>query len=1156
MHSIDFFSFVYAKALDDIKKFDIKSHVYIQTAHTSYMPLWFYALHQHTGKPLVLVTHSDEYAALLYKDLLLYENFFHVCSNKTSPLSSAIAHIPSWGCACGTPLAHYAFSRMARSYALHDMAHTNKSIATCNIHVWNELLPPREQLNSNAIELEQGMACDVHEIAQELMRYNFLRVPQVSGIGEFAIRGEILDIGMYSGTWRIVVDFGTIETITCIATDYHAEGEEKTFEAPRLFIHPYSEIIWNEENINCFKRMAACVPDMPSAVVQDTIEKLTRDGYDEYDYLYYPIIYEKSSHISEYFNEKPLIVFCDFQLLNAEEKRYKDEYRRQFLKSTHVRYIPRPETVESQIKKCTKHLEYKRLLHSEHSEGYALGDTPVRSFSSNVRFFEKYVIMQLEEQQKQITEEKHAKVFLCVAGEVEKERLEILLDDAIFEYKGFSIEVAPFSKGFVLAQYGIYAYRETDVFGKKFHSFHADVVQKIESLDAIEIDDLVVHVQYGIGIFKGLKRMTIQGAEKDFMHIAYKNEEMLYVPIEQMNMVQKYIGAQKQMAQIDALGGKGWNTRKKKVLKQVEDLSEELLALQAQRNTHVGFSYPRATEWEKEFIAQFPFSETQDQIRAWDEIDHDMQSTMPMDRLVVGDVGFGKTELAFRAAFKAISAGKQVAFLVPTTILAEQHYNCAKERFANFPVSVAMLSRFVDAKTQKKIIADLAKRKVELLIGTHRIVQRDVVFEDIGLIIIDEEHRFGVKDKEKIKQFRKTVDCLSLSATPIPRTLYQSLIQVRSMSTLTTAPGARKPIKTFVEKYTSIIVRSAIEQELSRKGQVFFLHNRVETLAEVKRYLQSLVPHATVLTASGQMNPRELEDTMYTFVHGGANILVSTTIIENGIDIPSVNTIIIDRADMYGISQLYQLRGRVGRSDKIAYAYLLYPDEQKISEVALKRLTTISDYSDLGAGFHIAMRDLEVRGAGNLLGKEQSGSICSVGYEYYLQLLEKTMQKQKGIPLEVKEPVLDLKYTGFIPSTYVSDLSVKMDMYKRIARIYTDEQYEKEQQYFIKIYGPLPTELQNLFSIAKIKILARSIHAHTLIEQEHGLELHLNNLSHIRANTTMHDAISAHIASGALRMHRTKPNVLVIPCKSTMTLDEKYHVLQGILSRIVEQVSA
>ncbi len=1131
---------LYDKAREDVERFSQASYAYIQSAHTSYLPLWCYALSKHTGRRLVLVAHSDEYAAVLQKDLALCEALLAMLDDASEPLSSV--YVPSWGCAVGTPLSHYAASRMARAHALHDMTNNHKDIATCSVRVWNELLTPPSLLRSNAVEIVKGMACDVHEIAEELVRYNFLRVPQVSGIGEFAIRGEVLDLGMYSGTWRILVDFGAVESISLI----DAQPGMKNAHVESLLIHPYSEIVWSDENVERFKHMATRVRDMPTAAVQGTVEKLSKDAYDEYDYLYYPSIYEEPAHVSEYFDEKPLVVFCDFQLLDAEERRYKDAYRAQFLKNAHAQCIPRPETVWAQVEKCTKGLEWVRALHSEHRDGHGLGDAPSRTFSGNARFFEKQAVMQLEERSE-------ARVLVCASGEVERERLKVLLDDELLEHERFSLEVAPFHRGFALEQHGVYVYREGDLFGKKLLSFDSGVAEKIESLDAIEVDDLVVHVQYGIGLFKGLKRMSIQGAEKDFMHIAYKNEEMLYVPIEQMNMVQKYIGARKDAVQVDALGGKGWSARKKKVLQQIEDLSEELLSLQAERNTHLGFSYPEATEWEREFIAQFPFSETQDQLKAWSEIESDMQSPVPMDRLVVGDVGFGKTELAFRAAFKAISAGKQVAFLVPTTILAEQHYNSARERFANFPVSIAMLSRFVDAKTQKKTIAELATGAVELLIGTHRIVQKDIAFDTIGLIVIDEEHRFGVKDKERIKQFKKTVDCLSLSATPIPRTLYQSLIQVRSMSTLTTAPGERKPIKTFVEKYTSTIVRSAIEQELERKGQVFFLHNRVDTLAEVKEYLEELVPTATVLTASGQMSSRELEDTMYTFVHGGANVLVSTTIIENGIDIPSVNTIIIDRADMYGISQLYQLRGRVGRSNKTAYAYLLYPDENRISEVALKRLTTISDYSDLGSGFHVAMRDLEVRGAGNLLGKEQSGSICSVGYEYYLQLLEKTMNKNKGLSTEVKEPVLDLRYTGFIPSTYVSDLSVKMDMYKRIARIYTQEQYQKAQEYFTQAYGSMPPEVQNLFGIAKIKVLARAIQAHTLTEREHAIELHLSNLAHIHANAAMQRAITAHMASGALRMHRSKPEVLVIPCKSGMSLEEKYALLERVLSSIAEK---
>ena len=451
----------------------------------------------------------------------------------------------------------------------------------------------------------------------------------------------------------------------------------------------------------------------------------------------------------------------------------------------------------------------------------------------------------------------------------------------------------------------------------------------------------------------------------------------------------------------------------------------------------------------------------------------------------------------------------------------------ALERFKNFPVKIEMLSRFVSQRKQKQVVQDIKDTKIDFLIGTHRVIQKDIVFSKLGLVIIDEEHRFGVKDKERIKKLKFNVDCLSMSATPIPRTLYQSLVQLRDLSSLNTAPKMRKSIQTHIEKFSEDIIKQAIYQELERDGQIFVLHNRVKTLDKMKQLLERIVPEATVLVASGQMNPLALEETMYQFTHGAANILVSTTIIENGIDIPRVNTIIIDRADFYGISQLYQLRGRVGRSDRQSYAYLLYPDNNTLSDIALKRLTVISDNTELGSGFNIAMRDLEVRGAGNLLGKEQSGSIYSIGYEYYMQMLEKTMKKMKQSDFEEEiEPILEIEFGGFIPDTYITEPSLKMAIYKKIVSTNTIEEHQKLLSDTEDKYGTIPSEIQNLFQMSMLRIICKTLRIYQLRERNHSIEFHFQKLSLLPM-----DKVQQYIQDKKMKIHPTLPNVLLLPCR-------------------------
>ncbi|MCG8481658.1 MAG: transcription-repair coupling factor, partial [Spirochaetales bacterium] len=599
---------------------------------------------------------------------------------------------------------------------------------------------------------------------------------------------------------------------------------------------------------------------------------------------------------------------------------------------------------------------------------------------------------------------------------------------------------------------------------------------------------------------------------------------------------------------LDRIGGKSWEKRKSAVRNNVEDLADRLVHLYSRRKQVRGFAFPPDTEWQLEFESAFPFEETEDQLRCIAEIKQDMERRLPMDRLVCGDVGYGKTELALRAIFKAVTSGKQVAFLAPTTILVEQHYENIIERFERFPVSVAMLSRFVSRQEQRKVIAALAAGEIDAVIGTHRLLQKDVHFRDLGLLVVDEEQRFGVKAKEQLKELKTNVDTLTLTATPIPRTLHMSLLKIRDMSLLTTPPHNRHPIQTIITEFNEEEVARAIRRAIERDGQVFFLHNRVETLENVTRFVQSLVPEVMVEYAHGQMNAVELEDIMHRFIHGGFQVLVATTIIENGIDIPNVNTIIIDRADMYGISQLYQLRGRVGRSDRLAYAYLFYPEERALSELAMKRLQTISDFTELGSGFKIALKDLEVRGAGNLLGSQQSGDIGAIGFDLYLKLLDDALRNRSDDAAEREEEVyLELEYTGFIPDGYIAEPMEKMEVYKKIAAVSTEAQLEALVGEIEDRFGAMPDEVMSLLALSEIRVLAKRLHIASMQERRGELRVEFARVASISV-----DRVLALIrnSGNTVRLDPHHPNVLIMET-GRIGLKEKSEFIRGRLTQLL-----
>ena len=638
--------------------------------------------------------------------------------------------------------------------------------------------------------------------------------------------------------------------------------------------------------------------------------------------------------------------------------------------------------------------------------------------------------------------------------------------------------VSPARRGFVWRDLRLALLPDTQVFRKRTPSRAAPAGRALQSFADLRTGDYVVHEDHGVGKLLGFETKTVAGVTRDYLFLGFRGDDRLYVPHEQIGKVSKYIGADGSGPALSKLGGRAWQNLKARARASVRELAGELLALYARRQQAEGLAFDLSSDWLERLEAEFPYRETDDQRTAIESVKEDLETPRPMDRLVCGDVGFGKTEVAVRAAFAVAVNGKQTLMLVPTTVLAEQHWNTFRERYRDFPVRVEMISRFRTAKEQKQVLADFAAGKVDVLIGTHRILSRDVIPKELGLVIVDEEQRFGVAQKELLRALRLEVDVLALTATPIPRTLHMSLSGLRDISVIETPPEGRRPIRTYVGEYDDDVVRLALTREQERQGQSFFLHNRVETIEEAAERISQLVPQLRVTVAHGQMRERELEEKMHAFLRGDADVLVSTTIIESGLDIPEANTLIVERADALGLAQLYQIRGRVGRSDVLAHAYLFYPDSRELTPEARARLATLADHTELGAGFAIAMRDLEIRGAGDLLGAEQHGHIAALGFELYVEMLGEAVAELAGERRTVPRPVrVDARVDAYVPAGYIAAEALKIDLHRRLALAETDDELRELRAATEDRYGPLPEPVENLFAIQEAKVKAARLGA-------------------------------------------------------------------------------
>jgi transcription-repair coupling factor (superfamily II helicase) len=641
--------------------------------------------------------------------------------------------------------------------------------------------------------------------------------------------------------------------------------------------------------------------------------------------------------------------------------------------------------------------------------------------------------------------------------------------------KALTFAVTPARRGFVWRELGIALLPDTQVFRKRPPRATAAPGRALQSFSDLRTGDYVVHEDHGIAQLKGFETKEVAGVTRDYLLLAYRGDDRVYVPHEQIGKVSRYIGADSKAPTLSKLGGKAWDNLKTRARAHLREMAGELLQLYAQRQTQPGVAFDVDHEWVERLESEFPFRETEDQRTAIEAVKEDLESPHPMDRLVCGDVGFGKTEVALRAAFTVAVSGKQVLMLVPTTVLAQQHWNTFKGRYRDFPVRVEMVSRFRKPSDVKKVLADFNDGKVDVLIGTHRVLSRDVIPKELGLVVVDEEQRFGVAQKELLRQLRLEVDVLAMSATPIPRTLHMSLAGLRDISVIETPPEGRRPIRTFVGEYDEDLIKQALDREIERNGQAFYLHNRVETIEEAAEKLRQMCPKLRFVVAHGQMAERELEDKMIAFLAGDADVLVSTTIIESGLDIPQANTLIVERADQLGLSQLYQIRGRVGRSDALAHAYLFYPDAQELTPEARARLATLADHTELGAGFAIAMRDLEIRGAGDLLGAEQSGHVAALGFELYVEMLHEAVAELSGRRRLAARPVrVDARIDAFVPAGYIDAEALKIDLHRRIVLTESEDELHELRVATEDRYGPLPEPVENLFAIQEAKLkLAR-----------------------------------------------------------------------------------
>lgn len=1033
-----------------------------------------------TKRPMVLVTYNEIQARKLYQDLkkLIKQTYFFPKKEITS--YDYVAQ--------SKEIEYKRIDVLNKMY----LAKKQKEpiIIVTTIEAVMQKMVAKDTLYQNVIDFEVGKTYLLDGIKEKLVGLGYERSDLIENKGQFSIRGGIVDVGL-SEKIGVRIEFWGDEVDSI--RFFQISSQRSTEMLKEITIFPAHELIvqdLSEAVKNIQEKYPEEIEDIELIKNGDYISKINK---------YFNEFYENQASFLDYMSDEYLLLLDEKSKINQRESNIIEDNNKLIASLVEKEKFV-PEAIEN-ISKFEYNFEEKQIIYLEQND--SIKNIQKYYFETReINFYNLQLDLLLADI---VTYQKNKKKVVLLAGnEISAKKLCNILKENQINYKHeqeaenvkpgeIIVTIGGFSSGFENYDLNLIVvslqnnFEEPVKRKKKLSSTFKDS-EKIVFAD-LKPGDIVVHQTHGIGQFIGVNTITADGVTKDYIKIKYRNDDILYVPTNSLDSVRKYIGGgDNSSPRLNKLGGKEWSATTSKVKKNLEAVAKDLIELYAKRQKIKGFSFSPDTPWQKQFEDSFPYTETDDQLRCIQDVKKDMEKPQPMDRLLCGDVGYGKTEVAIRAAFKAVMDQKQVAYLVPTTILANQQYEEFKTRMQEFAINVELLNRFKTKKEQDEIIKKLKLGEVDVVVGTHRLLSEDVNFKDLGLLIIDEEHRFGVKDKEKIKKLRTNIDVLTMTATPIPRTLHMSIVGVRDMSVIYEPPHNRKPVQTYVLEYDQEVITEAITKEIERGGQVFYLFNQVEGIEKKSNEISMLVPEAKVGFAHGKMSGRELEEIMESFINQEINVLVCTTILESGIDIPNANTIIVENADRLGLAQLYQIRGRVGRSDKQAYAYITYKRDKLLSEVADKRLKAIKEFTEFGSGFKIAMRDLEIRGAGSMLGEMQHGHMEQVGYDTYCKLLDEVIKEMQGIEVVEEQDVqIDLAVSSYIPDNFIENSSQKIEIYQNIALCRTEEELQNVIDEVIDRYGRVPKELENLIDIARIKQLARKANILKIAQRENGI---------------------------------------------------------------------
>ncbi len=925
---------------------------------------------------------------------------------------------------------------------------------------------PVEEFKKNILTLKKDMILDRNKLIDGLVNLGFQKESILELKGQFCVRGDIIDIFPASEENPVRLDFfdDQLEKIK----EFDIDNQRTISEVAEILIYPTSDILAPDGLEDIVEKLWVDA----SEDIRDELEIMKAGIFQEENERFFPAFYDNLANILDYCFRTPQVVINNYTDLQVRKDIYYASLMDDYIvgeKDGLIHPIQKEGFISKDFLEIfqDRQLIYTALFdsfESSHDSNYYYEKKQIISFHSDLDAFITEVIKLLSE---------NIRIYLFSSSKEKSASLESFFDERSLIDSRITFVEGYLEESFVLYEQRIALIGEKTIFGQSKKSADRKRRKKLNPFIDIKTGDYVVHDEYGIAYYSGIEQKEILGVVKDYLILQFHGTARLFLPVEKMDVIEKYIGAEGHKPRLSNLSNNEWRKTKEKVRISVSDIAKDLLQLYSQRKLAKGFAYSKDSTWHREFADRFPYIETIDQEKAIEDVRKDMEQTMPMDRVIIGDVGYGKTEIALRAAFKAVMDSKQVALLSPTTVLSQQHYRTFMERFKDLPFNIGIMNRFVHKNQQKKILEDLACGKIDILIGTHRILSKDVAYKDLGLLVIDEEQKFGVVHKEKIKNLKNNIDSLVLSATPIPRTLHMALAGARDMSVIETAPKERYPVQTYVLEHDDNIVRNSILKELKRSGQVYYVHNRVQTIEAKKSKLESLVPEATIGIAHGQMDEKTLESRMMGFLEGDIDILLCTTLIENGLNIKNANTLLVDDADNLGLAQIYQLKGRVGRSNRVAYAYFMFDKHKILSETAQKRLKAVRELTELGSGFKIAMLDLEIRGAGNLLGKEQHGHMVSVGFDLYCKILEDEVNRLANSTVEEDAPVeLDLNIDGHLPGNYIGDDIVKVEIYKKIADVTKREGLLSLIDEVTDRFGPIPKVAENLFLMANIRILA------------------------------------------------------------------------------------